>query len=122
MPDILTENAFDADIDIDCLVIGGGAAGLTAALAANDRGLSVLVAEREDRLSGSTALSSGLIPAAETLVQKRQDILDSKEIFFADIMAKNKNMADAKHVKLCIEQVTKLLIGLKLNTTSPSKY
>ena len=24
-------------------------------------------------------------------------------------MAKNKNMADAKHVKLCIEQVTKVI-------------
>lgn len=121
MPDILTENAFDADIDIDCLVIGGGAAGMTAALAANDRGLSVLVAEREDRLSGSTALSSGLIPAAETLAQKRQDILDSKEIFFADIMAKNKNMADAKHVKLCIEQVTKAIDWLEVEHDIPFK-
>ena len=121
MPDILTENAFDADIDIDCLVIGGGAAGMTAALAANDRGLSVLVAEREDRLSGSTALSSGLIPAAETLAQKRQDIADSKEIFFADIMAKNKNMADAKHVKLCIEQVTKAIDWLEAEHDIPFK-
>ena len=121
MPDILTENAFDADINIDCLVIGGGAAGMTAALAANDRGLSVLVTEREDRLSGSTALSSGLIPAAETLAQKRQDILDSKEIFFADIMAKNKNMADAKHVKLCIEQVTKAIDWLEAEHDIPFK-
>ena len=32
MPDILTENVFDADIDIDCLVIGGGAAGMTAGI------------------------------------------------------------------------------------------
>lgn len=113
MPGIFTNNTFNADLDVDCLIIGGGAAGMTAALAANERGLSVLIAERENRLSGSTALSSGLIPAAETNAQKRQNIVDSSKIFFADIMSKNKNMANEKHVKRCIEQVAKAIDWLE---------
>ena len=88
MTDVLVNDSFSADTEVDCLIIGGGAAGLTAALAASEDGAVVLVAERETRLSGSTALSSGLIPAAETNAQKRQNISDSKNTFYADIMEK----------------------------------
>ena len=69
MTDVLVNDSFSADTEVDCLIIGGGAAGLTAALAASQDGAVVLVAERETRLAGSTALSSGLIPAAETNAQ-----------------------------------------------------
>ncbi|MFL2794496.1 MAG: FAD-dependent oxidoreductase [Paracoccaceae bacterium] len=106
MTDVLLNDSFSSDTEIDCLIIGGGAAGLTAALAASEGGASVLVAERENRLSGSTALSSGLIPAAETNAQKRQNISDSKNTFFADIMEKNGSSADPNHVNRCIENVT----------------
>ena len=105
MAGIIIVNAFDADVVVDCLIIGGGAAGLTAALAARERGLTVLIAEREDRLSGSTALSSGLIPAAGTAAQNRQRIEDSRSTFHADIMAKNKHQADPVHVDRCVNQV-----------------
>ena len=37
---------------VDCLVIGGGSAGMSAALKANEQGVSVLIVEREDRLGG----------------------------------------------------------------------
>ena len=74
MSGIIRRNEFPSDIDVDCLVIGGGAAGLTAALAAQEAGATVLIAERETRLSGSTALSSGLIPAAGTRTQQAQQI------------------------------------------------
>ena len=46
---------------VDVLVAGGGAAGLTAALAAAAAGASVLLAERGDRLGGTTALSGGRV-------------------------------------------------------------
>ena len=106
MTDVLVNDSFSADTEVDCLIIGGGAAGLTAALAASEDGAVVLVAERETRLSGSTALSSGLIPAAETNAQKRQNISDSKNTFYADIMEKNDNSADPNHVNLCVENIT----------------
>ena len=48
------------------LVIGGGACGLTAALKARDTGADVVVLERDAHLTGSTAMSSGFIPATGT--------------------------------------------------------
>lgn len=46
--------------DYDLIVLGTGAAGLTAALAAADRGASVLLLEKGDKVGGTTALSSGV--------------------------------------------------------------
>lgn len=93
----------------DCLVVGGGAAGLVAALAAREHGAEALVLEREPRLAGSTALSSGLIPAAETAAQRRQGIEDSVDGFCADILAKNGHRADPGHVRVCASHVDKVV-------------
>ena len=109
MPGALVVSKFYADIEIDCLIIGGGAAGLTAALAASETGVSVLVAERETRLSGSTALSSGLIPAAGTKAQYHQSIQDSEDIFYTDVMTKNKYTVDPSYVKLIVQKIPKTL-------------
>ena len=51
------------DITVPVEVIGAGPAGLIAFLAAHEKGVEVLIVEREASPSGSTALSSGLIPA-----------------------------------------------------------
>ena len=69
-------------------MIGAGAAGLIAALRAREAGAHVLVLERDALPRGSTALSAGLIPAAETRFQRQAGIADSKASFAADIMAK----------------------------------
>jgi 3-oxosteroid 1-dehydrogenase len=55
---------------VDVVVVGSGAAGMTAALAAADRGLDVLVVEKAARFGGSTARSGGgiWIPNNEALV------------------------------------------------------
>jgi fumarate reductase flavoprotein subunit len=76
------------DVSCDVLVAGGGAAGLIAALRAKQAGADVLVVERDAVPRGSTALSAGLIPAAETRFQRAAGIADSKAQFAHDIMAK----------------------------------
>ncbi|MEO5669952.1 MAG: FAD-dependent oxidoreductase, partial [Ramlibacter sp.] len=50
-------------------IVGAGACGLTAALMLADAGVECVVLERDASPSGSTALSSGFIPAAGTRVQ-----------------------------------------------------
>lgn len=43
----------------DVVILGAGAAGLTAAILAHDKGASVLVIERTDKVGGTTAVSGG---------------------------------------------------------------
>ena len=47
------------DVTVDFLVAGSGAGGLTAALAANARGLRTLVVEKAAKFGGTSALSGG---------------------------------------------------------------
>src|SRR5579885_3130526 len=77
-------------VTVPVLVTGGGACGLIAALAARDAGADVLVVERDRTPRGSTALSSGFIPAAGTRFQRAKGIEDSPALLTADLMAKNK--------------------------------
>lgn len=84
---------------IPVVIIGGGACGLTAALAARDAGAEVLVLERDQSPSGSTALSSGFIPAAGTRYQRAAGIDDSPERFAADVRRKNHGEADPRMVE-----------------------
>jgi fumarate reductase flavoprotein subunit len=76
------------------VVVGAGACGLTAALAAKERGAEVLVLERDDRPSGSTALSTGLIPAAGTKFQDALGIRDSAAVLAEDIWRKARGRTD----------------------------
>ncbi|WP_375194316.1 FAD-dependent oxidoreductase [Sphingobium sp.] len=82
------------EICVDVLVIGAGGTGLCAALAAADAGVEVLLTERDRSPLGSTAMSTGLIPAAGTPEQAAAGIEDSPERFAQDIMAKTKGRTD----------------------------
>lgn len=77
------------DFEIQTLIVGAGACGLVAALAAAEAGQDVLVIEADPVPRGSTALSAGLIPAAGTRLQKAAGIDDSPELFVADIARKS---------------------------------
>lgn len=78
------------EFDFDVLVIGSGAAGLSAALAARQAGAErILVAEGESIIGGSSRLSGGLMMGAATRYQKAQGIEDSPEALFHDYMTLN---------------------------------
>jgi fumarate reductase flavoprotein subunit len=88
----------DFEAEVPLLVVGAGAAGLIAALCARDRGVEVLVLERDPVPRGSTALSAGLVPAAGTHWQREAGVDDSPERFAADILAKADDEPDADAV------------------------
>ncbi|MFN0159863.1 MAG: FAD-dependent oxidoreductase, partial [Burkholderiales bacterium] len=88
------------EIGVDVVVIGAGACGLTAALAASEAGAAVLVLERDARPTGSTSLSTGLIPAAGTRLQKSMGIEDSPELLANDILSKARHQTDAAIVRM----------------------
>jgi fumarate reductase flavoprotein subunit len=83
---------FDAQVPL--IIVGAGAAGLCAALAAKESGIDPVVVERDDVPAGSTALSAGLIPAAGTRFQRAKGIVDGPELFAADIQRRAKGEAD----------------------------
>ncbi len=89
--------------EIQTLIIGAGAAGMTAALAAADEGQTTLIIERDAIPSGSTALSAGLIPAAGTRFQSSVGIDDNADIFAADIQQKANGENEQSFVDLLAE-------------------
>jgi fumarate reductase flavoprotein subunit len=82
------------DTPVPLLIIGAGAAGFCAALAAKEAGVDPVLIERDAVPSGSTALSAGLIPAAGTRFQRAKGIVDSPQRLAADIQRKAHGEAD----------------------------
>ncbi len=91
---ILPPARADFSAHVPVLVIGGGGTGLTAALAAHQAGAEVLVLERDASALGTTAMSTGLIPAAGTRQQREKGIVDSPETFADDIVRKARGQTD----------------------------
>jgi 3-oxosteroid 1-dehydrogenase len=67
------------DREVDVLVAGSGAAGLTAAITAADAGLSTLVVESTDRWGGTTMRSGGGLWMPNNPLMRRCGIEDSRE-------------------------------------------
>ena len=85
-------NEFSFETDV--IVIGGGGCGLTAAIAAGQFDLEVLVLEKQERPLSNTARSGGMIPAAGTRLQREAGIEEGPEDFVTDILRKNNNSSD----------------------------
>lgn len=81
-----THEGFDAHLPL--LIIGAGACGLVAALAAQKAGVELAVLERDSLPRGSTAMSSGFIPGANTRFQHELGVTDSADAMAEDIQKK----------------------------------
>jgi 3-oxosteroid 1-dehydrogenase len=76
-----TEPAADGDatVEFDIVVAGSGAAGMTAALTAAQRGATVVVLEKTGLFGGSTARSGGGIWAPGNAALRRAGVADTPE-------------------------------------------
>jgi flavocytochrome c len=70
----------------DLIVLGGGLAGMCAAVEAGEAGAHVLLLEKQEELGGSTVLSSGYMAFAGTDVQEKAGITDSTESLLDDMI------------------------------------
>lgn len=70
----------------DLVVVGAGACGMVAALAASDAGKSVLVLEKLGVVGGNSTLSTGSVPGANTRFQREAGIDDSPAAMVEDLL------------------------------------
>ena len=97
------------DSRTDVVVIGAGGAGLSAAIEACSCGADVIILEKRDYAGGNTNSSTGGINAAETVFQKNLNIVDSKELFYRDIMTGGHNLNDTALVHTLVENASSTL-------------
>ncbi|HRA77872.1 MAG TPA: FAD-dependent oxidoreductase [Burkholderiaceae bacterium] len=99
---------------VPAAIVGAGACGLTAALMLRDEGVDCVLLERDARPQGSSALSSGFVPAAGTAVQRAAGVLDdSPARFAADIQAKAHGTAAPHLVSAYTEAIVPALDALQ---------
>jgi len=95
--------AWDAEVDV--LVVGFGAAGACAAIAAHDNGAKVMLIEAASDAGGSTALSSAeLYLGGGTRVQKAVGYEDTAEAMYQYLMMANGPQASAEKTRRYCEE------------------
>lgn len=70
----------------ELVILGGGLAGMCAAVEAGEQGASVLLLEKQAELGGSTVLSSGYMAFAGTDMQEKMGIIDSTHSLLSDML------------------------------------
>ncbi len=83
----------------DVIVIGGGAAGWSAALAAAETGASVVLLEKLAESGGSSALSGGCLAFAGTDLQAAAGVTDSPDLLYRDLVEVGQGINDPQLVR-----------------------
>lgn len=92
------------EVSYDVVVVGGGAAGLAAAIEAGRGGASVVLLEKLPMLGGSTLVSGGIVYGTGFTIQKEAGIEDSVDAMVAYWMERAENKADEKHLRFVAER------------------
>lgn len=88
----------------DLLIIGGGTAGLAAAVTASELGLSTVMLEKTDRLGGQLHWSFGQFSAAGTRRQRERGIEDTADDHYDDVLRIGHDNATHHLVRLAVDQ------------------
>lgn len=97
----------------DVLVIGGGAAGLSAAIAAAELGASVLLIEKMSALGGDTLISGGYYNAVDPVRQSKLHIVDSIELFESQMLDLGDGLNSPEVVRTMVEEAGDTLSWLE---------
>lgn len=87
----------------DVLVIGGGGAGMVAAITAAEKGANVLLIEKMPMLGGNTLISATGITASDTALHEAAGRPFTKDEHFTKTMETGKNLANESLVRLLVD-------------------
>ncbi len=104
------------DETVDVVVVGTGAAGLTAAIRAADAGASVLVLEKTLVVGGSTSVSAGLVWVPMNHHLAEVGISDSRAEALAYVRRLSGRVADPDLLELCVDRGAEMLAYLEART------
>ncbi len=99
--------------DYDVIIIGSGAAGMSAAIEARQAGASVMVVEADDHLGGATRNSTGVVYACNTNTQREKGISDSADATYAYIMTLNQHAVRPDLIRYYCDESAAMLEWLK---------
>ncbi len=92
------------DKEVDFLVIGGGGAGLAAAIEASDKGVeNVLIVEKLGQIGGTTFISQGMIAGFDSKVQKAEPSVPTNfDEMYANLMRNASYRLDPDLAKITV--------------------
>ena len=108
-----------ADREYDVVVLGSGAAGLTAALTAADHGARVLVVEKGAKVGGTSAWSGGQIWIPCNPHQEAFGKEDSREKALTYLESMSNGLIDPKMAETYVDTGPEMVAYLEANTPVP---
>lgn len=102
--------------EFDVVVLGTGAAGLTAALSAHDAGARVALLEKGPTVGGTTALSGGVVWMPAHPKQEELDVYDDVEEGVKYLMSLSHGSIREEHARVYCETGTRMIEWLEAET------
>ena len=87
----------------DIIIVGGGSSGLPASIFAAERGARVLLIDHAAQLGGTLWVATGQMSAAGTRLQKANDIDDSADAHFEDVVRISRGTINKGLARLAID-------------------
>ena len=94
------DREYPSELDTDIVIVGGGGAGLTAAVEATKAGSSVVVVEKNGFVGGNTILCGGIYNAPDPELQEPEGIEDSPELFYEQTYEAGDEVGNPELVKV----------------------
>ena len=91
------------DQDVDVVVVGAGGAGLAAAVEISAKKKSVILLEKMPIYGGSSLICGGQLAFAGTDMQAAENVKDSNDLFYKDLMKVGENQNVPALVKAYVD-------------------